>query len=1288
VQATLLGVSIAIILALVTALVGPFFIDWSQYRAVFEAEASRLVGAPVRVLGDIDARIVPTPSVMLRGIEIVRKSGGEPMRARELTFELGLGPLMRGQLRATDLRLVGPEIALGLDGAGRLDWSVTGAGLDPDQLSIEHFAIEDGRAVLSDARSGARVAVEKLWFNGELRSLVGPLKGEGGFSVEGARYGYRIAAARLADDGTMKLRLALDPTDGPVSFEGDGTLGFDRGQPRFDGALTVARPAGLVLPTGRGVASMPWQATARVTATPANALIEQLEFRYGPEERALKLTGAAELKLGRSPRLDGVISGRELDLDRTLDLPEGARRLPAAAIRSIAETLGDALALPIPARLGIGIDNITLAGGAVQAVHGDLKNDADGWDLETLEFRAPGFAQVRVSGRLGVGTRGLTFKGPATVEASAPQALVAWLEGRSDLRTAQAGSLRASGDITLGSDRVGVDRLKAEIDRRSIEGRLAYAFAAESRPARLEAELTAAQIDLDQAAAFAGAAFSGTSLELPGEMALAIDIGQATLGGIEARNASIRLKLDARTLVLERVAVADLGGGAVALEGRIEEPLKAPRGALSLDVDARALDGAVALISRLVPSAGATLRRVATPLSPLKLHAGVTIDSTPQARAGTARLAIEGTAGVTRVRLSAEASGDPFVPGSLETRLDGQLAADDGSTLVALLGLNQAVAVDKRPATLSLAARGPAVGDLRVDARLNAGGLALSTNGTLRLGAESGVAAGLDLSLSADDAGALRPAGTGRRDKLPVTLRTRLSGAGQQFTLDNLSGTVAGTPLRGKLSVTLASSLRLDGSLNSDSVDASALLGAAAGMPPAAAGRSDAAGVSSEPFTRGLLDGLTGQIEVSSQRAGLTPSLIARQLRARLRLADSGFELEDIEAGLAGGRLAGDLALRRSPQGLALQARLALTDVDPTLLLPSEGRAPVTGKLAVQLQVDGAGLSPAALVGSLNGSGTITLDGGQLAALDPKVFETLTRAVDQGLAPDAPRIRDLVSAGLDSGSLPVARADGALSVVAGQLRLANTIMRGSGADLAVAGTTDLVAGAIEARLTLSGAVPAESNAVGRPDIFILLRGPLAAPRRSIDVSALSGWLTLRAVDRETRRIEAIESDGKDQPVGASPSAVMRAPTAPGRAGVATGQAPAAGSAGTGQTVGAAPAGAPASAPSAGRGLLPPEVQSPARPIIVPARPEASVAPAAAPTVQGGAQGGDSVRGDPALAPLPPPIDIRPPAGAAPARRTAPRTSDGPRQDAARPPTEIPTASPSRSILDQLFRPQR
>ena len=60
-QTTLLGLAIAIILALVSALVAPLVVDWSRYRASFEQEASLLVGLPVRVNGAIDARILPTP---------------------------------------------------------------------------------------------------------------------------------------------------------------------------------------------------------------------------------------------------------------------------------------------------------------------------------------------------------------------------------------------------------------------------------------------------------------------------------------------------------------------------------------------------------------------------------------------------------------------------------------------------------------------------------------------------------------------------------------------------------------------------------------------------------------------------------------------------------------------------------------------------------------------------------------------------------------------------------------------------------------------------------------------------------------------------------------------------------------------------------------------------------------------------------------------------------------------------------------------------------------------------
>ena len=64
-QTALLSAGIAIILALVTALVGPFFVDWGSYRTEFETEVARLTGLEVRVTGLIDVRLLPTPTLTL-----------------------------------------------------------------------------------------------------------------------------------------------------------------------------------------------------------------------------------------------------------------------------------------------------------------------------------------------------------------------------------------------------------------------------------------------------------------------------------------------------------------------------------------------------------------------------------------------------------------------------------------------------------------------------------------------------------------------------------------------------------------------------------------------------------------------------------------------------------------------------------------------------------------------------------------------------------------------------------------------------------------------------------------------------------------------------------------------------------------------------------------------------------------------------------------------------------------------------------------------------------------------
>ena len=87
--------------------------------------------------------------------------------------------------------------------------------------------------------------------------------------------------------------------------------------------------------------------------------------------------------------------------------------------------------------------------------------------------------------------------------------------------------MKAAGDLTIGAHEVAVERLRVDLDRRSFEGRLAYAFAP-GKPARLDAALKAADLDVDAGVAFARAAFEGSAIERPDEIALAVDINRAT----------------------------------------------------------------------------------------------------------------------------------------------------------------------------------------------------------------------------------------------------------------------------------------------------------------------------------------------------------------------------------------------------------------------------------------------------------------------------------------------------------------------------------------------------------------------------------------------------------------------------------------------------------------------------------------------------------------------------------------------------------------------------------------
>jgi large subunit ribosomal protein L24 len=167
-------------------------------------------------------------------------------------------------------------------------------------------------------------------------------------------------------------------------------------------------------------------------------------------------------------------------------------------------------------------------------------------------------------------------------------------------------------------------------------------------------------------------------------------------------------------------------------------------------------------------------------------------------------------------------------------------------------------------------------------------------------------------------------------------------------------------------------------------------------------------------------------------------------------------------------------------------------------------------------------MSPVALVGSLAGSGSFTLENARAARLDPAAFDAVIRAVDQGLPIDAIRVRDRMDGALASGGLPVTLAEGAIAIDAGQARLSNPVVRAQRGDLAVSGSVNLAEAAIDARLTLFGSGGAGAPADTRPEIGIALKGPIDTPKRTIDVAALTSWLALRAVEQQSKKLDVLE----------------------------------------------------------------------------------------------------------------------------------------------------------------------
>ncbi len=182
----------------------------------------------------------------------------------------------------------------------------------------------------------------------------------------------------------------------------------------------------------------------------------------------------------------------------------------------------------------------------------------------------------------------------------------------------------------------------------------------------------------------------------------------------------------------------------------------------------------------------------------------------------------------------------------------------------------------------------------------------------------------------------------------------------------------------------------------------------------------------------------------------------------------------------------------------------------------------------MKLQGDGLGRSPDGLIGSLHGGGTLVLTNARFTGINDAAFAAAVRATDRNGAIDAPKVMAAVNAVMDNGRLMVPQGNAELTVTAGRIHLGKTVLTASGGtELAIDGVLDLNTAAVDARLTLSGQPPANALISIRPEIDVIVKGPVAAPERKLETSTLVAWLALRAAELQTRRLKSLEANQRD-----------------------------------------------------------------------------------------------------------------------------------------------------------------
>ena len=888
-------------------------------------------------------------------------------------------------------------------------------------------------------------------------------------------------------------------------------------------------------------------------ASPRALSVPVYRAEFGSPSDPYVVSGDVELGGGAAPKYALKVRGTQV----TLPTDNGAANARAGGPRSAVDRLTAMQAVlaaiplpPIPGSIDVELPAIIAGDAAVRDIR--LKaspdeaagGDGRGWRITDLSAQLPGRTEVKAAGiaRLPSGDEdagagdGFAFDGDILLASRQPSGFATWLTGSADEAIRQLDNAGFAARVSLRGDRQVIDDIEVIADEARLHGRVER----ESDPTRrstLDIVLTGRETDYRtlqaMSAVFVGD--DGAQRFADHNLDLEVDLVQPDFDGIrpERLNASLRARPEGIEIDSFSVsglfgaslsATASLSQGSEERVAEINTTVVAPDGAeLILGLRTRYPDNAVlksfGTIAARSPSAFAETRLDV--VGTARLASGL---------AGEASLSVSGRSANTNISVTTTANGAltdsekayVFVNGSFDNHVAETLLAQAGVSGLPTDGLG--------PLTVEVTANGSLFDGMRsnlsaegddmyavLDGVMTADMLSTGFTGTAAIEARD-----IEPWMMAFGYG-LPGMGLGTETDFAAAVSYRRGKA----VLRDISAILDGNGVSGDVSVSLEGGDPLvRGDLAFDFLQAGRFYGVLTGDPSVGADL-----VSPDPeaparlFGDPLLAGYDIEVGLTAKEVALPAGdepLTA--FSTAFTYKNNAMVFSDMAGQYAGGSISGSAELQSSAGALLVNAQLEAEDAQSIRILPVTG-AVAEGEADLRLQLSGSGRSTEALLNTLSGSGVLSLNRLTVAGLRTDGFEAMVEGADAiGYEITPAQIEALAEAAFMGGEAEFVAADYPITMASGEMRVTNAtaaVGRLSAAtDLAV----DLLTGSITGDTRLTYDAGAEAVAGPQPEVSLTFATNAAgATGMTADYSAVTGYLTQRALEREQRRVEALQA---------------------------------------------------------------------------------------------------------------------------------------------------------------------